>query len=414
MSTDTVIPKRINNYIRRLLIEYRKESNTDLLNILTKGELKIESHYEKFDSHYHYYYTIRFLLPEECFEDNISLSDEEKEQEKLCNRLKNDLNRIIKIPNESIREIIFDLKEDSKEINFDSYLKNKIKVDPKNITLWEPDCLRAFISHSVKDYEIANILKNRFINFGISCFVAHKDIPPTKEWKETIKEHLKSMEVMLLLVTGDSCKSSWVDQESGFAWGQNIPIIPVKLDQHDPKGFISGIQAMTLNKELIINRQGQHDTIKKLVDCIKNKLPEHPVWKKNLIAKFLDARNYRQAKETFMSLIDLKFEDQEIEKIVSGITDKTKGSDDFGGLNQLRVILIDGIDPKHLKKIPNEKYEFYAELLRDKILSQHTKKRYSIIKFPEIERGNLFKIIDDHQTMNNQNLDVNNSEELPF
>ena len=407
MSTNTVISKKINNYIRRLLIEYKKTNVAlfDILNKLEKKDIKIQTKSEEDFGEEYFYHTLIFSLPEGCFKNSIPLSKEQTFTEKI----KKDLNQVKIESNEFISEIKLELKSEnnSEPIDFNSYLKTKIV--PKDITFWKPDCLRTFISHSSKNYEIANILKNQFINFGISGFVAHKDIEPAKKWIEEIRTALKSMEVMLLLVTEDSCKSWWVNQEIGFALSQNIPIIPVKLDQHDPKGFISEIQAMKLSKEHIIS--GQYDTIKKLVDCIKNKLPKHPAFKKNLLNKFLKAKDITcaYAKEAFMNIINFQFNNQEIEQIVETIEEPGQIR-----INQLAILLLDSIELKHLNQL-SKKYEYYAELLRDKILSQHTQKRYSIIKPPGQERGNCwFKIIDAHQTMNNQNLDVNNSEELLF
>ena len=416
MSNDTVIPQEIYRYIQRLLIGY-KTQNAPLFSILrelkksnievvteTRPEEDIEGISGNAYIKDYYYHKLVLWLSKECFENHIPL----EKQKELAKKLENDLNRIISVPYESISEVVFELKD---KIDIDDHLKDQIKVDPKNITFWEPDCLRVFISHSVKDYEIANILKDQFINFGISCFVAHKDIEPTTQWIEEIKKALNLMEVMLLLVTGDSCESWWVNQEIGFALSRSIPIIPIKLDQNDPKGFINAVQAMSIEKnEWIKATQSQNAVLKELYDFIRNKFPEHSSWKKNLLSKFLKAKDgtFASAKRAFMDIINFQFDDQEIEKIVETIEGPAKTS-----MNQLTILLM----PEHLNESLSKEYEYYAELLGDKILSQHTKKRYSIRKLlvsePE-RRGHLFKIIDSHQNMNNQKPDTNNNEDIPF
>ena len=417
MSNDPVIPKKINKYIQRLIIEHRKKVNpfdflkrdkestandffesSSLLNILEKGKVHFIYYYDGFNCKWKH--KIIFSVPEECFEKDISISN----QKTLSKKLKIDLNQVITESDESIEDVKFELKD---EIDVQTYLKRKI-VNPESLNLWDKECLRVFISHSVKDYEVANQLKNQLKDSSISCFVAHKDIKPTTVWEREIRKALKSMEIMILFVTEDSCKSWWVNQEIGSAWNQNIPIIPIKLDQHDPKGFISGIQAMKLNKEHIIS--GRYDLREKLVGCIKNNLPQHPVWKKNLLSKFLQAKDstFAYAKESFMNIIDFQFDNQEIEKIVETINGPARYNN-----NQLRIILLDGIESDHLNKLSSKKYNFYAELLRDKILSQHTKNRYSIIKRSE-KNFVSFSIIDNHQAINNQKLDASNTEDLPF
>ena len=404
MPIDAVMPKKINKYIHRLIIEYRKEGYTDLLNILTKGELKIESHYFKYDKHYNH--KICFLLPEECFENDISFAN----QDNICNKIAEDLNMVIIESNESVSEVKLDMKNESgtESTGFQkSRLKNEM-INHSILNLWDKNCVRVFVSHSATNYDIAKTLKDCFIDFGVSCFAAHADIEPTTEWKEEIKKALISMEAMLLLITGDSCNSWWVNQEIGFALSRKIPVIPVKLDQNDPKGFVSEIQAMTLNQEHI--RSKRLDILEKLVECIKNKLPQHPVWKTNLLNKFLKAKDstFAYAKEAFMNIINFRFNNQEIDRIVETI----KGPSTHP-INQLSILLCDDeIDPKYLNKLSSSKYKYYVELLRDKILSQHTKKRYSIVK--RSEQDERFRIVDNHQTINNQRPDTSNDKALPF
>ena len=399
MSNDPVIPKKINRYIQRLLIEYEREKNPlfHILKEVKKNDVKISSiiNYHQ-EAHFH---KLVFLLPQECFGEIINRSS----QKVLSKKLKNDLNQVKTETelDEFIEDVKFELKD---EIDVQTYSKRKTVNPEELLKLWDRDCLRVFISHSAKNYNIAKKIKDCLIDFGMSCFVAHKDIEPKKKWKEEIKKALNSMEVMLLLVTEDSCKSPWVNQEIGFALSENISIIPIKLEQYDPKGFVSDIQAMSANKEDII--QGQHDIIEELFGYIRNDLPQHPAWKKKMLNKFLKAKDtgWADAFKTFMDIIDFKFNDQEIEKIVETIQGPAKND------NQLKILLYNKISKANLKILPTNKYTYYAELLRDKILSQHTKNRYSIIE----GQNNGFEIIDNHQNINNQQMDATGPAEIPF
>ena len=415
MSNDSVISK-INRYIQRLLIEYKKQDITlfNILKELENSDIKIKTHNEVeecFDNlansylETYYAHKLVFLLPKECFENSISISN----QETISEKIKQDLNQIISESDEYISEVKFELKN---EIDVNAYLNGKI-MNTKTPGFWEKDCLRTFVSHSDKNYSFAKKLKDQFMDSGISCFVAHKDIEPTKKWQEEIIKALKSAELVLVLITEDFNKSWWTNQEVGFALGRDIPIISIKLDQNPPPGFIYETQAIALNETDISPRSTGY---LKLLKLIKSKFPKHPVFKKNLLKKFFDARSISlaRAKETFMDLISLKFDDQEIEKIAEEITDKTEKPGRFGGLNQLQAILMDHIGSDHLKRI-SDKHEFYGELLRDKILSQHTQKRYSVMKLSEPKYGNVFEIIDNHKTISKkQKSDIDNIENLPF
>ena len=63
----------------------------------------------------------------------------------------------------------------------------------------------------------------------MSCFVAHVDIHPTKEWQDEIESALSSMDGFVALLTDKFHESDWTDQEVGFALARGVPIIAVRL-----------------------------------------------------------------------------------------------------------------------------------------------------------------------------------------
>ncbi|MBL4663271.1 MAG: toll/interleukin-1 receptor domain-containing protein [Flavobacteriaceae bacterium] len=92
-------------------------------------------------------------------------------------------------------------------------------------------------------------LKNELEKYGISSFVAHEDIEPTKEWQVEIEKGLFSMDALCAILMPGFNDSKWTDQEIGFALGRELLIIPVRKDL-DPYGFIGkyqGIQAKGKN-----------------------------------------------------------------------------------------------------------------------------------------------------------------------
>ena len=113
--------------------------------------------------------------------------------------------------------------------------------------LWEPDYFRVFLSHKAEYKKETAKLKYFLLNYGITCFVAHDDIEPTKEWQDEIEKALFSMDAMVALLTDDFHESNWTDQEIGFSMGMNKLIIPVNLGR-DPYGFIGKYQAINGKK----------------------------------------------------------------------------------------------------------------------------------------------------------------------
>lgn len=112
------------------------------------------------------------------------------------------------------------------------------------IRIWgAPTTFRLFLSHVSGQKDGATKLKDELAALGVSAFVAHADILPTKEWLEEILRALKSMHGLAALLVPTFHASFWTDQELGYAIGRSVPIVPLKFGQ-DPYGFIGRFQAL--------------------------------------------------------------------------------------------------------------------------------------------------------------------------
>lgn len=108
---------------------------------------------------------------------------------------------------------------------------------------WKVGYYKVFISHVSKYKESASNLKLKLEPYGISAFVAHEDIKPSKEWEVEIEKALFSMNALCAILTPDFCESSWCDQECGYAFGRNVLTIPIEKGQL-PYGMFGKIQAI--------------------------------------------------------------------------------------------------------------------------------------------------------------------------
>ena len=86
-------------------------------------------------------------------------------------------------------------------------------ADPE---FWQPGMLRVFMSHLAEYRAFAGALQAALEQRGISAFVAHNDIEPTKEWQAEIELALKTCESLVALLHPEFHKSNWTDQEIGF------------------------------------------------------------------------------------------------------------------------------------------------------------------------------------------------------
>lgn len=111
---------------------------------------------------------------------------------------------------------------------------------------WLPGHFRLFISHLSVDKARATKLRDALQSRAISCFVAHEDIAPTKEWQVEIEKALFSMDALAAVLTEKFHESKWTDQEVGVALGRGILVLPIRtgLDPYGLMGKFQGISAM--------------------------------------------------------------------------------------------------------------------------------------------------------------------------
>ena len=110
-------------------------------------------------------------------------------------------------------------------------------------SFWEPRYFRLFLSHLSSFKKTTAILQRALRRFGISAFVAHVDIEPTKEWEDEIEAALFSMDALAAILMPGFKESNWTDQEIGVAVGRGVLIIPV-IRGLNPYGFIAKYQGL--------------------------------------------------------------------------------------------------------------------------------------------------------------------------
>ena len=144
----------------------------------------------------------------------------------------------------------------------------------RNDEIWGAGKYRAFISHLSEKKEIATKLKKQLKAFGVSCFVAHEDIEPTKAWQDELEEALMSMDCLVALLTDGFHESKWTDQEIGFACARGVKVIPV-MQGAVPYGFIGKFQGVKFNPETIaweVFKQMPmfHNEAEAFIDAVRN------------------------------------------------------------------------------------------------------------------------------------------------
>ena len=109
---------------------------------------------------------------------------------------------------------------------------------------WEDGHFRLFISHLWEHRSFAEQIEAELRHFGISSFIAHKDIEPTQIWQTEIEAALATCDAMLGLLHPGFHNSNWTDQEIGYAMGRQLLVVTVDFGT-TPYGFMGKFQAIT-------------------------------------------------------------------------------------------------------------------------------------------------------------------------
>lgn len=138
-------------------------------------------------------------------------------------------------------EIVIEI---ANELNIQHNFQTKLPNFKDNTTtFWKTGHFKLFVSHLSRFKKTIGHLKKELEKYGISSFVAHEDIEPTKEWQDEIEKGLFSMDALCAVLMPGFKESNWTDQEIGVAIGRGVLIIPIRREL-DPYGFIGKYQGL--------------------------------------------------------------------------------------------------------------------------------------------------------------------------
>ncbi len=277
MNDDIVfaMPGEIERCLATLSKMYEKKGQTQLQNIIvnSRTRLQVASENNNWDG-VTYGHGLYLTVPAPIFPGSV------KEKTGIEISILEDINKIHHVQDEYIESV--HLEMDS-QTDPDWRQQSGVQISYKRIIsasttdrIWGPEgYYRVFLTHKAEAKKETAILKTQLKVYGISAFVAHEDIEPTKEWQTEIENALHSMDALVALLTDNFHDSNWTDQEVGFAFGRNVPIVPIKMGK-DPYGFMGKFQACsctwdTAAKEIakiLIKQDGMLNAyIKAVQDC---------------------------------------------------------------------------------------------------------------------------------------------------
>lgn len=249
---DFVLPNNIEVYLETLHTIYQDEGETTLDLIVVNAEPVIKAGYEHdnwdggIDGH-----LVKLMLPINIyakFRGNINnysqriLADlrhfEESSSEYFCG---------LTIQPKQLKSTNVRWREESGLLQNSNY---EAPITADEITeIWKEDkTYRVFLSHKSEDKVQTYNIKNALSRYGVSCFVAHVDIEPGREWAKVIENAIFSADACIALMSKNYHESTWTDQEIGCAYGRRIPVILAKIGM-PPYGLVGKIQAVATSWE---------------------------------------------------------------------------------------------------------------------------------------------------------------------
>jgi hypothetical protein len=237
------LPKNIDRFLAALSKLYAQDGKRQLQELIVNAKIRVHQEWSlnEYWNGGTYGHALYLDVPEQLFLISVNSKND------IQTQIKEDLNKIHNFKNEFIEEVFLEM-EVSEEHDWrkdSGLLLTGERVVPSSVArqIWADGGFRLFFSHKSEAKKETADLKEKLALFGISCFVAHEDIQPTKDWQDIIENALASMDGFVALMTEDFHDSDWTDQEVGYALARGVPLIAVRLEK-EPYGFIGKFQAL--------------------------------------------------------------------------------------------------------------------------------------------------------------------------
>ncbi len=346
MSSDFQLPSSILSCLMRLKIEYDQSENRLLSQIVTSKVFvreQTEEHDVTRNSRTRVYgHDVLFFLPDHVFKQL------ELKKEKSCReKIRRDLNECKSLEDEFFNEVFFEVEdENDREYQHAVSLDKRPQVEPDTLSIWQPGRIRLFVSHRDRHKKKAKELAEALEGYGMSAFLAHDRIEVTATWQNEILKGLDTMEIMLVFATDDLHDSEWTNQEIGFALCRGIPILSLKLQNADPKGFIRDKQA--LRGDL----QDPAASAPRIYKLVAKKLDNKDRLQSALISAFISSSCFEEAKKRFQRLnkaVD-SISEEEAQRIIDGFKENDQLHNAFYLINKYKRLI------NFLKKTTGREY----------------------------------------------------------
>lgn len=335
------LPRKIEHFLAALSKLYAQESKKHLQTIIVNAQIRVNEgwSYDNWNGGT-YGHALYLVIPETLYLSVV------KNRDAFQRQIKEDISKLHNIQNEFIAAVFLEIEvtedQDWRKESGLLFSGQRVIAPEAESRVWGDEGYRVFLSHKTEVKKETTELKERLQPFGISGFVAHEDIRPTKEWQDEIENALFSMDAFVALMTEEFHDSIWTDQEVGVAFGRGVPIISVKLGK-DPYGFIGKFQALscswdTAAKEIVKILVKHDHMLDAYIKAVENCFG---YGQGNILSEILPYIN--------------KLSNQQANRLISAFNENGQVRDSFGFNGKLPHRYGDGL-PSHLSRLTGQTY----------------------------------------------------------
>ena len=179
------LPKNIERYLAALSKLYAQQGSKKEQEILVNSQVRVheEWSYDNWDGGT-YGHALYFVIPEALYLGAV------KQKDTIQQQIKDDINKIHNFQNEFIAQVFLEMEaiEDHDWRKESGLLQSgkRFVLPEAEKRIWGDEGFRLFLSHKSDVKKESADLKERLHIFGVSSFVAHADIHPTKAWQDEL------------------------------------------------------------------------------------------------------------------------------------------------------------------------------------------------------------------------------------
>jgi CheY-like chemotaxis protein len=108
---------------------------------------------------------------------------------------------------------------------------------------------QAFMSYASEDAIFADLAKMKLNQAGVNVWIDRGALHAGEEWRNAIDVGISSSDVLLVIITPESCRSPYVTYEWAFALGKGIKVIPVLLKDSDTHPRLAVLQYLDFRNQ---------------------------------------------------------------------------------------------------------------------------------------------------------------------